>query len=56
MSSRCPAVAWLTPTRTHHEFYYVMNGKGVMTIDGRTRHLPRDLSTFADKVHSLLHQ
>ena len=38
-----------------HEFYYVMNGKGVMTIDGEDRDISQGDLVYIppDKVHSL---
>jgi quercetin dioxygenase-like cupin family protein len=38
-----------------HEFYYVMNGKGIMTIDGEDRAISQGDLVYIppDKVHSL---
>ena len=38
-----------------HEFYYVMHGKGVMTIDGEDRSISQGDLVYIppDKVHSL---
>ena len=38
-----------------HEFYYVMNGKGIMTIDGEDRSVAQGDLVYIppDKVHSL---
>ena len=38
-----------------HEFYYVMNGKGIMTIDGEDRPISQGDLVYIppDKVHSL---
>ena len=38
-----------------HEFYYVMNGKGIMTIDGEDREISQGDLVYIppDKVHSL---
>ena len=38
-----------------HEFYYVMNGKGTMTIDGEDREISQGDLVYIppDKVHSL---
>ena len=38
-----------------HEFYYVMNGRGIMTIDGEDRDIAQGDLVYIppDKVHSL---
>jgi quercetin dioxygenase-like cupin family protein len=38
-----------------HEFYYVMNGRGIMTIDGEDRDITQGDLVYIppDKVHSL---
>ena len=38
-----------------HEFYYVMNGRGIMTIDGEDREIAQGDLVYIppDKVHSL---
>ena len=38
-----------------HEFYYVMNGRGIMTIDGEDREISQGDLVYIppDKVHSL---